>query len=229
MNNLFNIIEPLTTTEMLANYWHFLKSIDEKERSTLGPIEVVLKSRAVSRGWPVGLKNQTLALLSEQTLSTKSAIIFVDIGEVSSVAFSGVHLILPFISAGAIARSPLERKVSHAEAKTKFLSVCEEIKTVWSARIYFEVDPMTYSIDELINLTDVCSALLKAIYSQQENSLIADELRDVHAFHVLNSAEMKDIALTRRESGEVELAFHFSRALPKNLDDTMSALLVSIF
>lgn len=229
MNNLFNFIEPLSTTEMLANYWHFLKSIDEKERASLGPIEVVLKSRAVSRGWPVGLKNQTLALLSEPTLSVKSAVAFVDIGEVSSVAFSGVHLILPFITAGAIARSPLERKISHTEAKARLLSVCEDIKKVWSARIYFEVDPTTHSLDELINLTDVCGALLQAIYSQQENSMIAEELREVHAFHVLNSEDMKDIALTRRESGEVELAFHFSRALPKNLDDTMSTLLLSIF
>ncbi len=229
MNHLFNVIEPLSTTEMLANYWHYLKSIDDKERASLGPIEVTLKSRAISRGWPVGLKNQTLALLSEQTLTAKSAIVFLDIGDVSSVAFSGAHMILPFITAGAIARSPLERKISSTEAKSRFLAVCEEIKSVWSARIYFEVDPMTYSVDELINLGDVSHALLKAIRSQQDNAHLLDELQDSRALHIINSDDMKDVALTRRESGEIELAFHFSRALPKNLDDTMAALLLSIF
>ena len=73
MNTLFSLVEPLPTTETLANYWHFLKSIDEKDREALGRI-------------------------------------------------------LPFISDGAISRSPLERRMNDDDAKAQLLHELEELK-----------------------------------------------------------------------------------------------------
>lgn len=229
MNTLFGMIEPLSTTEMLANYWHFLKSIDAEERDSLGPIEVVLKSRTVARGWPVGLKNQTLALLTDPEITAKSALVFVDIAEVSAVTFSAAHMILPFVSAGAISRSPLEQRMTHEAAKKELLYVLEQLKQVWPARVYFDADPMGHGVDELMNLADVLRALLGAVQKHGENPVVFEELQTMKAFHIANSPDMKDVALSRRESGEIELAFHFSRALPKNLDETIATLFVSMF
>lgn len=229
MNTLFNQIEPLSTSEMLANYWHFLKSIEASERDALGPIEVILKSRTVARGWPVGLKNQTLALLTDPELTAESALVFIDITEVNSVTFSEAHLILPFVSGGAISRSPLERRMTHEESKEQLLQVCEELKSVWPTRMYFDSDPMNLGVDELMNLTDVLRALLDTIQKHGENPLVFEELQATKAFHISNAPDMKDVSLSRRESGEIELAFHFSRALPKSLDETMATLFVSMF
>ncbi len=229
MNNLFDVVEPLATTELLANYWHFLKAINEKERAVLGPIEIVLKSRTVARGWPIGLKNQTLALISEAELSTKSVVVFVDITEVSSVSFHNVHNILPFVTAGALSRSPLERRATHHEAKQMLLQICEDIRKTWPTRIYFETDPTTHSIDELTNLNEVMSATFKALRSFEENPLIWSELLESKGLHVLNALDMKNIAFSRRESGDIEIAFRFSRALPKSLDDKVLSLFSAVF
>lgn len=229
MNNLFGVVEPLETTELLANYWHFLKGIDDKQRATLGPIEVVLKSRAVARGWPIGLKNQTLALMSESELSAKTTVVFVDIKEVSSVSFFGAHLILPFVTAGALARSPLERRQTHAEAKQTLLQVCEDIRNLWSTRIYFETDPTTHSIDELTNLNEVMQATLDAIQTMKNDPIVWAELQESKGLHIVNAMEMKDIAVSARESGDIEIAFRFSRALPKNLDDRILSLFSALF
>lgn len=229
MNNLFGMVEPLTTTELLANYWHFLRSIDEKERAALGPLEIVLKSRAVARGWPIGLKNQTLALLTDNELNAKTAMTFVDIAEVSSVSFFGVHAILPFVTGGAIARSPLERRATHSEAKQRLLQICEDIKATWPAKIYFEADPTTHSIDELTNLNEVMTAILNALKEFQTNDLIWSELLESKGLHIVNALDMKDMAITKRESGDIEVAFRFSRALPKNLDDRVLSLFSAVF
>ena len=229
MNTLFSLVEPLPTTETLANYWHFLKSIDSKDREALGPIEVILKYRAVARGWPVGLKNQTLALLTEVHISEKSALVFLDITEVSSVTFSEVHRILPFVSDGAISRSPLERRMDYKEAKDQLLHALEELKKVWPAKIYFDADPMSHGVDELMNLSEVLRSLQTAVRKHQDSPLILEEMRTMSAIHISDSSEMKGIALFRRDSGEVELTFHFSRALPKKIDETISSLFVSMF
>lgn len=229
MNNLFDVVEPLAPTELIANYWHFLKNVSESERSALGPIEVVLKSRTVARGWPIGLRNQTLALISESELSVKSMVAFIDISEVSSVSFYGVHNILPFVTAGAIARSPLERRTSHADVKQDLLHVLEDIRQTWPTRIYFETDPTTHSVDEMMNLGQVMQATLAVVRSFQGQPVIWAELMESKGLHVVNALDMKDIAITRRENGDIEIAFRFSRALPKNLDDRVLSLFSAVF
>lgn len=229
MNKLFDLVEPVQTSELIANYWHFLKSIDEKQRAALGPIEVVLKSRTVGRGWPVGLKNQTLALMTELDMTAKSAVVFIDISEVSSVAFMSAHMVLPFVTAGAVARSPLEKRATHSEAKQRLLQICEEIRKKWSTRIYFDADPTTLAVDELLNLNEVMLSVLKSVIALQENELTGSELADCKGLHVINALDMRDMAVTRRDSGEIELAFNFSRALPKNLDDQLMSLFVAVF
>lgn len=93
--HIFNVVEPVATSEMLGNYWRFLKSLSESERLALGPVEIVTKSRAVARGWPVALKNHVMALSSEAAFSPKSAVLLVDVSEVSTVTFYGAHLVLP--------------------------------------------------------------------------------------------------------------------------------------
>ena len=111
--HIFGLVEPVPNSEMLGNYWRFLKSIAEADRLLLGPIEIVLKSRAVARGWPVALKNHVMALSSEAALSPKSAVVMVDITDVSTVTFFAAHLVLPLLTDGALARSPFARKMTH--------------------------------------------------------------------------------------------------------------------
>lgn len=228
MHNFFEYVEPLPPAELISNYWHFLRSIDASERKALGPIELVLRSRAVARGWPVALKNQTLALVSEVEVSPKTELSFVDISEVSKVCFFGAHMVLPFVTAGAVARSPLAVRVSHADLKQRLSEVCAEIRETWPTRIYFDTDPTTHGSDELINLNTVLTSVVVALEELQKDPIVNAELNDCMSFHIVNAMDMKDIALTLKESGEIELAFRFSRALPKNLDEKILTLFSGI-
>lgn len=229
MNNFFELVEPLPPAELIANYWHFLKSLDPLDRKTLGPIELVLRSRAVARGWPVALKNQTLALISDVELSSKTEVSFVEIADVSKVTFFGAHMVLPFITGGAVARSPLLVREAHSELKLRLSKVCEEIRERWRTKIYFEKDPTTHGVDELINLNAVLSSVVTALVELQKDPIVKAELDDCLSFHVIDATDMKDIALTLKESGELELSFRFSRALPKNLDEKVLTLFSGIF
>lgn len=229
MNSIFDVVEPLPPSELLANYWHFLKSIGDEERAKLGPVEVALKSRTVARGWPVALKNQVLALVSEASLTMKSGLIFIDISDVSSVSFFSAHLVLPFATAGAISRSPLETRATYAEVKAQLVQLCEELRKVWPMKIYFDADPKTRSIDELTNLNEVLTAVAHALVTLQDNPLSWNDLLESNALYIVNGEDMKEIAVSRREDGGVELAFRFSRALPKNLDEKLTSLFSAVF
>ncbi len=182
----------------------------------------------MARGWPVALKNQVLALVTESTLTVKSVLCFVDISEVSSVSFYSAHTVLPFATGGAIARSPLEHRATFAETKDRLLRICEELRRAWPMKIYFDVDPTTRTVDELTNLNLVLQAMLRAVVAVQSEPVPWAELSESRSFYVVNSDDMKDIAISRREDGGVELSFRFSRALPKNLDEAIASLLGAI-
>ena len=229
MHNFFELVEPLPPAELIANYWHYLKSIEASERNALGPLDLVLRSTAVARGWPVALKNQTLALISEVDLTAQTEISFVDITEVAKVGFSSAHLVLPFVTGGAVARSPLAVRVTHSELKQRLSNICEELREHWPTRIYFDKDPGTLTADELINLNSVLASIVIVLGEMEKNPIVVAELNECRSFHVVNVVDMRDIALSRKDSGEVELAFRFSRALPKNLGDTLLTLFSNIF
>ncbi|MDZ4083080.1 MAG: hypothetical protein U1E10_09100, partial [Bdellovibrionales bacterium] len=214
--------------EMLGNYWRFLKSINEAERLLLGPVEIVLKSRAVARGWPVALKNHVMALSSEAALSPKSAVVLVDITDVSTVTFFAAHLVLPLLTDGALARSPFARKMTHQEAATALTKICEEIRTDWSAKLFFEQDPTKYPVDEIINLVTVLTAVRNVILHLQETPHLWSAFQECSGLHIVNETESKGISMIRRSDDELELSFRFARALPSNVSDTMLALFNSV-
>ncbi len=225
---IFGLVEPVPTSEMLGNYWRFLKSISEEDRLLLGPVEIVLKSRAVARGWPVALKNHVMALNSEAALSPKSAVVLVDISEVSSVTFFAAHLVLPLLTDGALARSPFARKITHEEAALSLTKVCEEIRLDWSAKLYFEKDPTKYPVDEIINLLTVLTAVKNAIVTLQETPQVWAAFQECAGFHIVNETESKGLSMIRRADDDLELSFRFARALPTNVADTILALFNSV-
>lgn len=226
--HIFGLVEPVPTAEMLGNYWRFLKSINEAERLLLGPVEIVLKSRAVARGWPVALKNHVMALSSEAALSPKSAVVLVDITDVSTVTFFAAHLVLPLLTDGALARSPFARKMTHQEAATALTKICEEIRTDWSAKLFFEQDPTKYPVDEIINLVTVLTAVRNVILHLQETPQLWSAFQECAGLHIVNETESKGLSMIRRSDDELELSFRFARALPSNVSDTMLALFNSV-
>ncbi len=226
--HIFNVVEPVATSEMLGNYWRFLKSLSESERLALGPVEIVTKSRAVARGWPVALKNHVMALSSEAAFSPKSAVLLVDVSEVSTVTFYGAHLVLPFLTDGAMARSPFGKKATHAEATAALTAVCEQIRQNWSARLFFEEDPTTHPVDEIINLVTVLSAVYKVVQVLQENPQAWSAFQECTGLHIINDPEAKALSMIRRPDDEFELSFRFARALPGNVTDFVMALFNSV-
>jgi hypothetical protein len=96
-------------------------------------------------------------------------------------------------------------------------------------KIYFDADPTSRSIDELTNLNHVLRAFVRGLASLQSDAIAWQDLLESSSFYVVNSEDMKDIAVSRREDGAVELAFRFSRALPKNLDEKVASLMHAIF
>lgn len=225
---IFGLVEPVTNAEMLGNYWRFLKSISEEERLSLGPIEIVLQSRAVARGWPVALKNHVMALSSEAALSPKSSVVMVDVTAVSTVTFFAAHLVLPLLTDGALARSPFARKMTHQEATGSLTKVCEDIRRHWSAKLYFEQDPTKYPVDEIINLVTVLSSVRNVVLQLQETPHIWSSFQECSGLHIVNESESKGLSLIRRTDDELELSFRFARALPSNVSDTMLALFNSV-
>lgn len=225
---IFGLVEPVPTAEMLGNYWRFLKSISESERLNLGPVEIVLKSRAVARGWPVALKNHVMALSSEPALSLKTAVVLVDITDVSTVTFFGAHLVLPLLTDGALARSPFARKMTHQEATVALTKICEEIRAEWSAKLFFEQDPTKYPVDEIINLVTVLTAVHNVVVHLQERPHLWSPFQECLGLHIVNETEAKGLAMIRRPDDELELSFRFARALPSNVSDTMLALFNSV-
>ncbi|MBN8539002.1 MAG: hypothetical protein J0L82_01345 [Deltaproteobacteria bacterium] len=225
---IFGLVEPVPTAEVLGNYWRFLKSISETDRLLLGPIEIVLRSRAVARGWPVALKNHVMALSSESALSPKSAVVFVDISDVSTVTFFAAHLVLPLLTDGALARSPFARKMTHQEATLSLTKICEEIRTEWSAKLFFEQDPTKYPVDEIINLVTVLSAVRNVILQLQDTPQLWSPFQECSGLHIVNETESKGLSMIRRPDDELELSFRFARALPSNVADTMLALFNSV-
>lgn len=226
--HIFGLIEPVPTAEMLGNYWRFLKSITEAERLVLGPVEVVLKSRAVARGWPVALKNHVMALSSEVALSPKSSVVLVDITDVSAVTFFAAHLVLPLLTDGALARSPFARKMTHQEATTALTKICEEIRSEWSAKLFFEQDPTKYPVDEIINLVSVLTSVRNVVLHLQEAPHLWSPFQECSGLHIVNELESKGLSMIRRSDDELELSFRFARALPTNVSDTMLALFTSV-
>lgn len=226
--HIFGLVEPVTNAEMLGNYWRFLKSISEEERLSLGPIEIVLQSRAVARGWPVALKNHVMALSSEAALSPKSSVVMVDVTAVSTVTFFAAHLVLPLLTDGALARSPFARKMTHQEATGSLTKVCEDIRRHWSAKLYFEQDPTKYPVDEIINLVTVLSSVRNVVLQLQETPHIWSSFQECSGLHIVNESESKGLSLIRRTDDELELSFRFARALPSNVSDTMLALFNSV-
>ncbi len=225
---VFNVVEPVANSEMLGNYWRFIKTLRDSERQSLGPVEIVTKSRAVARGWPVALKNHVMALSSEAVFTPKSAIALVDITEVSTVTFFGAHLVLPFLTDGAVARSPFGKKVTHAEATAALTQVCEQIRKNWSAKLYFEEDPTAQPVDEVINLVTVLTAVHKVILSLQENPQVWAAFQECTGLHIINDPEAKAMSMIRRTDDELELSFRFARALPGNVVDFVLALFNSV-
>lgn len=226
--HVFNVVEPVSTSEMLGNYWRFLKSLGESDRMALGPIEVVTKSRATARGWPVALKNHVMALSSDAAFTPKSSVTMVEIGEVATVTFYGAHLVLPFLTDGAMARSPFEQKVTHAEAIATLTSICEQIRKNWSARLYFEEDPTSHPVDEIINLVAVLTAVHRVVLMLQENPQAWAAFQECSGFHIINDPEAKAMSMIRRADEELELSFRFARALPGNVNDFVLALFNSV-
>lgn len=229
MTTLFNLVEPLSTTDVITNYWHFLRSIDEAKRIEFGAMELVLAGHGTVRGWPVGFKNQTIALCTAPVLHKDSSVIYVDITQVISVSFHESHKILPFLTDGAIARSPHEQKPTAKELQTRLLKICEQIRTIWPAKLYFEEDPTTLTVDELMNLNVVMEATLSALKALRENQNVWNEVQEFNALHVCNALEMRDVSVSKRESTELELAFRFSRALPRNINDIVMTLMAGLF
>jgi len=226
--HIFNVVEPVATSEMLGNYWRFLKSLSESERLSLGPVEIVTKSRAAVRGWPVALKNHVMALSTEAAFSPKSAVILVDISEVSTVTFFGAHLVLPFLTDGAMARSPFGKKVTHAEATAALTAVCEQIRQNWSARLFFEEDPTTHQVDEIINLVTVLAAVHKVVLVLQQNPRAWSAFQECTGLHIINDPDAKALSMIRRPDDELELSFRFARALPGSVTDSVMALFNSV-
>lgn len=225
---IFGHVEPVPTAEMLGNYWRFLKSITETERLLLGPVEIVLKSRAVGRGWPVALKNHVMALSSEAALSPKSAVILVDISDVSTVTFFAAHLVLPLLTDGAVARSPFARKMTHQEATHALTKICEEIRAEWSATLYFEQDPTKYPVDELVNLVTVLTTVRNVIVQLQETPRLWAPFQECSGLHIVNETDAKGIEMIRRPDDQLELSFRFARALPSSVSETLFALFNSV-
>lgn len=225
---LFGHLEPLSTLEMLTNYWHFLRSLDETKRAMLGPVEIFVSGQASIRGWPVGFKNPTMAVASAPTLTRECRISYVDIANATSVQFHDVHLILPFVTDGALSRSPHETKPAAADLKNQLLKSCEKLRGIWPAKIYFEEDPTNLAIDEMMNLNTVIDSILKAVPTLQENALMWDEMMEFKAFHIINARDSREILIGRRDSTEIEISFHFSRSLPGNVADMILTQLTGL-
>ena len=229
MNHLFDQIEPLTTVEMLVRYWHYLRSIDETSRAQLGPLTIVVESQGSIRGWPVGFKNQTLALSTESQLSAKCGVVFVDISKVLVVGFSEIHRLLPFITSGAVSRSPLEEKPSREAAQQELLLVCENLRQELPAKIFFDRDPTLFDIDDVLNLNEVLRGLVRSLQHLRSVRDVDGDLSDVRGLHIVNTPNAKELSIVLNDGGEMELSFSFSRALPSNMDDQIDSLLASLF
>lgn len=229
MNHLFDQIEPLTTVEMLVRYWHYLRSIDETSRDQLGPLTVIVETQGPIRGWPVGLKNQTLALSTESQLSPKCGVVFVDVTKVVVVGFAEIHRLLPFITSGAVSRSPLEQKPTRESAQRELLSVCEDLRQELPAKIFFDRDPVLFDIDDVLNLNEVLRCLVRSLRQLRTTRDVDRDLSDISGLHVVNVPAAKDVSIVVSDAGEMELAFSFSRALPSNMVDQVDSLLASLF
>ncbi len=229
MDHLFDRIEPLTIVEQIVRYWHFLRSLDGSSRAELGPLTLFVEANGSVRGWPIGLKNQTLALSTEAELSSMSAVIFVDLSRVVVVGFDEVHRVLPFITSGAVSRSPLEEKPTRAAAQNQLLRICEDLKLELPAKIFFDRDPTLFGIDDVLNLNEFLTCFVGALRRLRSTRKVDGELSEVRGLHIINAPGAKDISLGLSDGGEMELSLSFSRALPSNLAEQIDSLLVSIF
>lgn len=227
MNVLFDIVEPLTTAELISRYWHFLKSLEAPARSQLGPVLVTLSSQAVIRGWPVGLMNHTLALATERELSPQCGVTYVGVEIIQSITITEAHRVLPFVTNGALSRSPHEQKPTKDLVRQQLKKECEVLRDLWSVKIFFDRDPNLLTVDELLNVTEAVKCVCKSVEALQQSQSSMLELADISGFHILNATDAKDFSLIRNAEGELELSFSFGRALPSNLYDRIYSLFTS--
>ncbi len=229
MSALFGLVEPLSTADLISNYWHFLRSISEEERQSLGSIEVFLATGAVLRGWPVSLKNHTLCISTSAPILENTSVAFIELSQISAIAFNQAHRVVRFITAGAMSRSPLQAKPTPDEAKKYLHKICEAVRKSWRAKIFFESDPSQLPIDELLNLNEVMEAFWRALGNLSENAAVWGALSEIKALHVVNSDDHPEFSISLRHDDEIELSFRFSRALPTNVDELVLTLLTGIF
>lgn len=223
MSILFNKTETHTPGEIISSYWHYLRSSQEAERSQIGSLELFLSTGAVIRGWPIGFKNQTLCLQSTADVTEATSIAYIDVNQVVGVGFSEAHRIIRFISGGAVARSPLEKKPAREKVQAVFLKTCEKLRELTQAKLYFDSDPNSLELDELINLTEVLTAFRSSVEQRVSQSEPAKALNQLSAIQI-SDADQPTLTISLENETEVEISFKFSRALPSNIREQVYQL-----